>query len=142
MPRRWSIEVRPWPKLRVGKRYPMQVLAVRRSSRPSGILVDLEHLCKQQAGRCHEVLLPLDVYPGNLTARFLKAAGLTIAIGENVCPSDAVGTTILITFGPSRDGAEPEPVAFTPVKERDDGEPAESADTAEDDAPEDRRDDV
>ena len=115
MPRKWHISVKPWPMLRTGCRYPMQILDIRSSK--EGILVTLEHLSSEQAGRRHEFPLPMDIYPDNLTARFLKAAGLTITVGEKVCPSDAIGTAIGVVFGNCPEGQDPEPISFHAIKE-------------------------
>ena len=115
MPRRWLIEVKPWPSLRAGKPYPMRIVDIRKNK--EGMLVTLEHLCDDQSGRRHELILPLDIHPDNLTARFLRAAELAVKVGEEVCPSDAVGTTIVVVFGPTPAGQDPEPIAFHPIKE-------------------------
>lgn len=130
MPRKWTLTAKSWPGINAGRPYPMQVLDIRKSK--EGMLVTLEHFCKSQAGRRHEVVLPLDIYPDNLTARLLRAAGLTVVVGEHVSPAEALGATILVTFEPTRDGGDPEPVAFAPAKEETDAESAESAHAADD----------
>ena len=122
MARKWLISVKPWPELQAGQLYPMRILDTHKSK--DGMLVVLEHQSDEQAGRRHELVLPLDIYPDNLTARFLKAAGLMITVGEKVCPPDAIGTTIGVVFGLSSDGQDPTPTAFHPVKEAEHAEHA------------------
>ena len=114
MARKWLVEVKQWPSLR-HRAYPMRILDIRKSKKE--ILVTLEHLSNEQAGRRHEIVLPVAIYPDNLTARFLRAAGLTITVGEKVCPSDATGTAIGVVFGPTPTGQDPTPIAFHPIEE-------------------------
>lgn len=115
MPRKWLVPVKPWPTLPQHITHPMQVLDIRKARK--GMLVALEHLGNEQAGRRHEIVLPLDIYPDNLTARFLRAAGLDLAVGGRVCPTEAVGKTVLVTFGPTEADRDPQPTAFHPIKE-------------------------
>jgi len=112
--RKWTLQIEDWPALPVAF-YLMKVLGVSKSKSPLGLLVELEHLGKSQAGRRHSVLLPLPCRPGSLTASFLGAAGLDVSIGT-VTPADAIGAILKARMEPAPDGKGYQAVAFEPMR--------------------------
>jgi len=112
--RKLTLKIEDWPALPIAF-YLMKVLGISKSKSPLGLLVELEHLDKSQAGRRHTILLPLPCRPDGLTARFLIAAGLDISIGT-VAPGDAVGQVLRFRLEPAPDGEGYQAVAFEPMR--------------------------
>jgi len=113
--RKLTLKIEDWPALPIAF-YLMKVLGISKSKSPAGLLVELEHLDKSQAGRRHTILLPLPCRPDGLTARFLIAAGLDVSIDSVVTPADAVGATLRVRLEPAPDGKGYQAVAFEPMR--------------------------
>ena len=113
--RKLTLKIEDWPALPIAF-YLMKVLGISKSKSPAGLLVELEHLDKSQAGRRHTILLPLPCRPDGLTARFLIAAGLDVTIGSTVTPTDAVGATLRVRLEPEPDGKGYQATAFEPFR--------------------------
>jgi len=113
MPRSWTLKVEAWPALNRATFYPVKVLGV--SKDKPGLLVELGHFDKSQAGRRHSILLPLPCRPEGLTSSFLSAAGLDVSIGT-VTPADAIGTILKARMEPAPDGEGYQAVAFEPMR--------------------------
>ena len=117
MPRQLSFTVCPWPDYRDGQSYRSRVVRVAKSTKPSGLAVQLEHLDSEQEGRGLQVVLPLPPRPEGLTASFFRACGMEIAIGARIVPKDAVGAIVaaLVSCQP---GGQASVAAFEPIKEK------------------------
>ena len=114
-------EVQGWGELREDIKHPVKVIAVRKRKKRRGqspaVLVTVQHVDSEHAGRESQVALPLPLRPDNLTTRFFRALGLATDVGCRVKPRDAVGHRLFIVFGPSDDGQDASPIAFHPIKE-------------------------
>jgi len=123
-PRSWELEVEHWPAFSGGKPYRVRVLSIRKrkkqgKSRPA-LLIEIEHLNGVQAGRRHELALPLPLRPDSLTTRFFRALGISAQVGQKVTPVQAIGGELSVEFGASDEG--PQPAAFHPVQESQDAQ--------------------
>jgi len=106
-----------------GRQYMMKVVAFRKSKKPPGITVTLEHLDSDQMGREHVWLMELPLLPNSGGTRFFRALGFATDVGCKVRPSDALGATLLAAFSPTGPGQDLQPTAFHPTSEEtgDDG---------------------
>jgi len=104
MPKLFSLTVEDYPGLRKDAWYRLRVISVKKNRVPAGLQVELEHIDESQAGRKHVITFPLPLRPGGPTAEFLRACGFDLAVGTEVQPQEAVGKTVLATFGETNDG--------------------------------------
>lgn len=118
MMRRWSLIVKRFPRLCVGRRYPLRVVNVRPSRDPSGLLVCLENLDPAQQGRIHECLLPLPIHPDGPGAAFFRSCGIEAAVGSKITPRDAIGGVLAVRFRHSADGKDFVIASFEPAQEQ------------------------
>ena len=125
MPRKSELVAESYAELAPSRGYPVRVLRVEVRRKQGEIHATFTHCSQEQEGRQQTCVLPARLLPNNLTTQFLRAAGLDVTVGEKVCPSDAVGTVVLVAFSPSAAGKAPEPVSFSPLKEKADDEHVE-----------------
>ena len=112
-----ELEVLAYDGLVPGQPYPMKVVAIEKKAANS-LAVLVEHLASEQAGRQHTMVLRLPCRPQSPSARFFAALGLDTSVGCRIRPAEAVGRALLVVFGPSSEGEEPQPVAFHPIQEK------------------------
>ena len=124
MPKPLELVVEAYEDRVPGRQYMMKVVAFRKSKKPLGIIVTLEHLDKDQIGREHAWLLGLPLLPNSAGTRFFRALGFATDVDSRIRPGDSVGRRLLITFGPATDGQDPEPIAFHPIQESEHAEHA------------------
>lgn len=115
MPRKWLLTVNQRPALVDGKAYQAEVVSVARNAKPSGINVTLSILDKSQAGRKEKVLLPLPVFGDGLASDFFRACGLSVRVGQEVDPAEAIGKDVRARFHPRADDDGYEAVSFEPI---------------------------
>jgi len=120
MARQVTVKVEEYPRVRAGQICPGVVCDIEKKPKPKRLLVKLRNLHPRQDGRVHEVVLPLPLRPGGITAEFFRAVGQNVEIGRTIPLRDAVGKAVRIKFGPSSDG-HVEVVSFeSPAKENGD----------------------
>jgi len=115
VPRKWLLTVKQRPGLADGKTYQAEVVSVARNAKPAGIEVTLSILDKSQAGRKEKVLLPLPVFGDGLASDFFRACGLSVRVGQEVDPAEAIGKDVRARFHPRADDDGCEAVSFEPV---------------------------
>ena len=99
MPRRWKERVRPFPKLRSGRSYPIRITHIAKTAgSPAQFAVRGQHLLPEQAGRELEFQLEYPIRPSGPTADFFHAAGLDITLDQAVYPEDVVGRAVAVIF--------------------------------------------
>ena len=122
MPRKKYEIVQDHPAYRPNRWYLLRVLEITRQGRPLAFHVSLENLDQEQAGRVHQVDLPLPIMPSGLSSSFFNACGFDTSVGARIAYEDATGKTALAKFTPSPDG-DWQVAAFEPVSKElpDDG---------------------
>ena len=95
---KWEIVVKNRPNLSETRAYAGRVLSAKKNRKPAGILVGLEHIDDDQAGRTHETVLPLPLFPGGRTTLFFRACGFSIEVDQVIDPRDAIGAVLMIRF--------------------------------------------
>jgi hypothetical protein len=102
------VTTKPWPALRKGRLYEVQIKSAAPDKAASVLRVTLENLDPTQQGRTHEVHLPLPLRPGNRACAFLTACGIdATAVGTTVDLDRLPGGTVGMRFrGLDADGAE------------------------------------
>lgn len=106
MPRRWKERVRPFPKLRPGRSYPVRVTHIAKAGGSSArFAVRGQHLSQEQAGRELEFQLEYPIRPSGSTADFFHAAGLDVVLDQAVYPEDVVGRLVAVIFEAGDDKA-------------------------------------
>jgi hypothetical protein len=104
MPRPWTLTVEPYPPL-TGEPHPVRIMDIRKDAR-STITVILEHTTQEQAGRSHNVTLPIPLRPGTLTAGLFQACGFETDPGTTIEPKKVLGREILAKFAAVSDSGE------------------------------------
>jgi hypothetical protein len=114
MPKSQAITIGSYPEPSEGELYPGLVFHMEKKSK--ALLVRIRNLHPQQEGRVHELEFALPVLPESRAAEFLRAAGIAVAAGARVELRGLLGKTVLMQFGPGRDG-KLDVVSFTKPKE-------------------------
>jgi len=104
MARPWQETVEDFPALRRKKVYRVRIQRVRKSPKPKGMRVQLEFLDEEQAGRMHEVFVHLPIRPAGLTASLFTAAGMELAVGKRIPPTDVIGAMVGVPLAPTETG--------------------------------------
>jgi hypothetical protein len=104
MGRTWQVMVMDYPEFRRNQVYRARIRRLTKSPKPRGMCVLLEYLDDDQAGRTHEVFLPLPIRPAGLTASLFTAAGVDLAVGKTVNPKDAIGAIVGVHIAPTEAG--------------------------------------
>lgn len=113
--RKWIESVEEYPALQPERWYRLRVVSIEKDRTRRAILIDLEHLGGDQAGRRHSgAALGLPVRPAGLTADFFRAAcgQDAVAVGKAIAPKDALDAILLARFAASPDHKDWQPVAF------------------------------
>jgi len=112
MPRKWIIEVEPWPALDPERWYTVQVQSIHRIKKPAGLGTTLLYLDDEQSGRTQEVVLPLPVRPEGLTAQFFIACDMEVVSGQCIEPLKVLGCVVQARFKAGGLDGKPEAYAF------------------------------
>jgi hypothetical protein len=113
MARQVTVKVEDYPLVTVGQTCPGLVSGIEKKSKPPRLRVQFRNLHPKQDGRMHEVMLPLPLRPGGITADFFRAVGQELDVGRTIPVRSAVGTVVRMKFGSSADG-QVEVVSFEP----------------------------
>lgn len=105
MPRAWNEQVQDYPKL---DRRPYRVLieAVSRHKAERCIGLQLVHLDSEQAGRRHNVRIPLPLRPGGIGAELARALRTELRVGDRVSPKEWQVRSLRVTFTQGQDEVE------------------------------------
>lgn len=115
--RKWTETVKPWPEVREGRAYRVQVTSVTKVVGSRALRLTFEFIAGPQTGRRMEVQLALPIRESGLTADFFRACGLTVLSSKAISPLDAVGSILRVCFTKDCRNNEWKPASFTPGKE-------------------------
>lgn len=116
MPRSWHLTAQDNPQLKRGQQYPLRVAGIRKAGK-NAILVELEHVSTEQAGRTHSLTLSLPVRPAGLTGLFFQSVGSSTEPGATIRPLDAVGKIVNVRFEKDTGVNDYRIIAFNPLTE-------------------------
>lgn len=101
MPPHWKVTVKNFEDLKPNTVYSTRVASVDKTSNGKAIHVTLEHTDECQAGRLHEVELPLPIRPRGPAADLFRPCGMEVVVNGKITPRDIVGSAVGVRFKPS-----------------------------------------
>ena len=122
--RQWQEKILPWPDLKNGQSYPVQVSNIEKLPKEQTIRITVHFQGKQMRKRrlCFSLTLP--IRPDGIAADFFGACGISVAANMKISPRQALGKVLHVQFEKGPDGAY-QPTCFEAIHQETVHEPPE-----------------
>ena len=114
--RKWQEIVKPFDPLKENHPYLVRITRICKDPNVKAMCVTLEHIGDDiQAGRIHQISLPLPIRPEGLTANFFRATGIQLEVGYKITPTVVIGKTTYARFSQSKENEEAHILSFESI---------------------------